>query len=126
MTSTPQGVAMTRTLRRFATAGALVVMAAGTLIGTASAAPGVTRSGGSSQSAGAMADACPGGWATETTGWFGPPRIDTGIPNPPGDDGCPLPVAVRQKEPFAGHGRFVSTVARATREFHKLGLLDAR
>ncbi|PZG20698.1 hypothetical protein C1J01_08470 [Nonomuraea aridisoli] len=128
------------------TAGALALVTA--LLGTVVAAPGAAAgpptvasgagplSGlpgaespgtlGGSDSAGASADACPGGWSTEATVWFGPPRIDTGIPNPGRDDGCTLLDVVWQEEPFATHGEFVATVARATREFGDLGLLDAR
>lgn len=109
------------TAGRLATAGALAAVTAGALIGTAVAAPGAGPANGSPAAA---ADACPGGWSTETTVWFGPPRIDTGIANPGRDDGCTLLDLIWAEEPFATHGEFVGTVARATREFHDLGLLS--
>ncbi|SDU64716.1 polysaccharide deacetylase family protein [Jiangella alkaliphila] len=107
------------TAGRFATAGALAVVTAGALIGPSAAAP-------EPEAVAAAEDACPGGWSTETTVWFGPPRIDTEIPNPGRDDGCTLLDRVWAEEPFATHGEFVGTVARATREFSDLGLLDAQ
>ncbi|GAA3664731.1 hypothetical protein GCM10022224_031140 [Nonomuraea antimicrobica] len=108
------------------TAGVLAVVTACSLIGTASAAPAAEPLDGSPGSAAATADACPAGWSTETTVWFGPPRIDTGIPNPGRDDGCTLLDVVWKEEPFATHGEFVATVVRATREFRDLGLLAAK
>ncbi|MBF8189630.1 polysaccharide deacetylase family protein [Nonomuraea sp. K274] len=136
---------MTRTVAlvlAVVTAGALVgtvIAQPGALIGTAAAsstvrgtavgASGADPSTASPDSSGASTeadDACLGGWSTETTVWFGPPRIDTGIPNPGRDDGCTLLDVVWQEEPFVTHGEFVATVARATRGFRDLGLLDAR
>ncbi|MEV4173831.1 polysaccharide deacetylase family protein [Nonomuraea sp. NPDC049709] len=108
--------------------------ASGTLVRTAVAAPGadpskassdVDPSSGSPGSAVTAADVCPAGWSTETTVWFGPPRVDTGILNPRRDDGCTLLDVVWRAEPFDTHGQFVATVDRATREFRRLGLLDA-
>ncbi|TDD48231.1 polysaccharide deacetylase family protein [Nonomuraea terrae] len=116
---------MARTVTgRSVTAGTLALVAA--LLGTTLTPPAAAGTSGASSRAGGAADACPGGWSTEATVWFGPPRIDTGIPNPGRDDGCTLLDVVWQEEPFATHGEFVSTVARATREFRDLGLLDER
>ncbi|WP_116950421.1 polysaccharide deacetylase family protein [Jiangella endophytica] len=115
---------MTRTAtRRWATAGVLAAVAAGLLTGPSAAdpAPAPER-----DPVAAADDACPGGWSTETTVWFGPPRIDTGIANPGRDDGCTLLDVVWAEEPFGTHGEFVGTVVRATREFRDLGLLDQR
>lgn len=114
---------MTRTAtRRWATAGVLAAVAAGLLTGPSAADPAPAPA---VPAAADAEDACPGGWSTETTVWFGPPRIDTGIANPEGPDGCTLLDAVWAQEPFATHGAFVATVARATHEFGDLGLLDA-
>ncbi|WP_157574886.1 polysaccharide deacetylase family protein [Jiangella muralis] len=114
------------TAGRFATAGALAAVTASALIATAAAAPGAAPSNAppaATSTASGAGDACPGGWSTETTVWFGPPRIDTGVANPGRDDGCTLLDVIWADEPFATHGEFVRTVVRATREFRDLGLL---
>jgi peptidoglycan/xylan/chitin deacetylase (PgdA/CDA1 family) len=98
----------------------LAALAAGLLTGPSAAEPAPAPAAADAE------DACPGGWSTETTVWFGPPRIDTGIANPEAADGCTLLDRVWAEEPFATHGAFVGTVVRATREFRDLGLLDAQ
>ncbi|SDM05511.1 polysaccharide deacetylase family protein [Nonomuraea jiangxiensis] len=125
---------------RLATAAALAVLAVAALAGTAAAAPAADPAAGPPGSAEAEAgaeagtrtetetgtDACPNGWSTETTVWFGPPRVDTGIPNPGGPDGCTLLDRVWKREPFSSHAGFVFAVRAAADEFVTAGRLSAR
>jgi peptidoglycan/xylan/chitin deacetylase (PgdA/CDA1 family) len=116
--------------QRLATAGALAAATAGLVLASAAAGLSADAPGASpaavDDSVDVVGDACPGSWSTETTVWFGPPRIDTGIPNPGRGDGCTLLDVVWQEAPFATHGEFVGTVVRASREFRDLGLLNAQ
>ncbi|GAA4568808.1 polysaccharide deacetylase family protein [Planotetraspora kaengkrachanensis] len=71
-------------------------------------------------------DACPNGWSPEEAVSFAPPvpAIDSGVRNPERADGCTLLDVIWNAEPFKNHGSFVSTVAHATNEFVKKGLLS--
>lgn len=71
-------------------------------------------------------DACPHGWSSEESVWFGPPRIDSGVTNPERADGCTLLDVIWGAEPFTSRGSFVRTVGDATRDFVRDGLLTAR
>ncbi|MFE9693262.1 sugar phosphate isomerase/epimerase family protein [Micromonospora sp. NPDC005806] len=57
------------------------------------------------------ADACPWGYTTSSTVFFGQDRADSGVPNRDLGDGCTIMDAVWADAPFANHGNFVSTVS---------------
>ena len=71
------------------------------------------------------ADACPNGWSPEERVEFAPPvpAVATDVVNPEREDGCTLLDVIWEPEPFNGHGRFVSHVARTTEAFVGAGLL---
>ncbi len=56
-------------------------------------------------------DACPWGYTTSSTVFFGQDRANSGVPNRDLGNGCTIMDAIWAEAPFANHGSFVSTVS---------------
>ncbi|MCP2265630.1 sugar phosphate isomerase/epimerase family protein [Promicromonospora thailandica] len=73
-------------------------------------------------SATAQADACPYGWTSAATVWFGA-ASDSGVPNRDTGGGCTVMDQIMAGAPFTTHGRFVRTVDSVTRDLVHDGVL---
>ncbi|MGK5740184.1 sugar phosphate isomerase/epimerase family protein [Micromonospora sp. URMC 103] len=68
-------------------------------------------------------DACPWGYTTSSTVFFGQGRADSGIPNYDLGDGCTLMDTIWAEAPFLDHGSFVRTVSGIVTTLKRDGVL---
>ncbi|MEV6373058.1 sugar phosphate isomerase/epimerase family protein [Micromonospora musae] len=71
------------------------------------------------------ADACPWGYTSAGTVFFGRDRADSGVPNRELGDGCTIMDAVWAEAPFASHGGFLLTVTRLTASARRDGVISS-
>ncbi|TDC35162.1 sugar phosphate isomerase/epimerase [Micromonospora sp. 15K316] len=71
------------------------------------------------------ADACPWGYTSSATVFFGQDRADSGVPNRDLGDGCTIMDAIWAEAPFANHGGFLLTVTRLTASIKRDGVITS-
>lgn len=70
-------------------------------------------------------DACPWGYTSSVTVFFGPDRADSGVPNRDLGDGCTIMDAIWAEAPFTNHGSFLLTVTRVTGSIKTAGVITS-
>ncbi|MET7748417.1 sugar phosphate isomerase/epimerase [Micromonospora sp. NPDC005367] len=70
-------------------------------------------------------DACPWGYTSSTTVFFGQDRADSGVPNRDLGAGCTIMDAIWAEAPFTNHGGFLLTVTRVTGSIRAEGVITS-
>ncbi|SIR52043.1 sugar phosphate isomerase/epimerase family protein [Micromonospora avicenniae] len=86
----------------------------------AAAAAGASRPDAQEQT-----DACPWGYTSSATVFFGQDQADSGVPNRDLGDGCTIMDAIWAEAPFANHGSFLLTVTRLTGSIKRDGVITS-